>query len=160
MRFGGSLTLPEPSRPEAPRSWRAHRLGTGESCVPDRLHERRDPWLAAPSVHETLCCVWQRADAWLVGRYVLMPDHLHLFAGQADPNLDLDRWVRYWKSLFTRERQNPEHRWQSDHWDTRLRNRQSYEEKWNYVRLNPVRQGLVANPDDWPFQGELNHLRW
>ena len=29
-----------------------------------------------------------------------------------------------------------------------------------YVRLNPVRAGLVNEADAWPHQGELNELRW
>jgi hypothetical protein len=27
-------------------------------------------------------------------------------------------------------------------------------EKWNYVRDNPVRAGLVSLADDWPYAGE------
>jgi hypothetical protein len=40
---------------------------------------QRNPWLAQRAVHEALKQVWGEACAWLVGRYVLMPDHLHLF---------------------------------------------------------------------------------
>ncbi len=32
--------------------------------------------------------------------------------------------------------------------------------KWEYVRNNPFRKGLVANADDWPYQGVLNDLEW
>jgi hypothetical protein len=39
-----------------------------------------------------------------------------------------------------------EHRWQTDHWDRRLRSDESYAEKWEYVRCNAVRHGLVARP--------------
>jgi putative transposase len=34
-----------------------------------------------------------------------------------------------------------------------------YDKKWEYVRQNPVRAGLVAEPDDWPHRGELQTLR-
>lgn len=50
--------------------------------------------------------------------------------------------------------------WQRQCWDTQLRTGESYDAKWDYVRNNPVRKGLVASPDDWPFQGELNVLSW
>jgi hypothetical protein len=40
-----------------------------------------------------------------------------------------------------------------------LRSSESYSEKWNYVRDNPVRAGLVANADDWPWQGQIEELR-
>jgi len=42
--------------------------------------EKRVPWIAQFQVHELLKQVWTEADAWLVGYYQLMPDHLHLFA--------------------------------------------------------------------------------
>jgi hypothetical protein len=35
-----------------------------------------------------------------------------------------------------------------------LRRQESYDEKWEYVKLNPVRGGLVQNSEDWPWQGE------
>jgi hypothetical protein len=59
-------------------------------CTRDRL-----PWLATEENHRRLCEVWERAKAWLVGRYVLMPDHLHLFAAPGPLGLPLDTWVRY-----------------------------------------------------------------
>jgi hypothetical protein len=34
-------------------------------------------------------------------------------------------------------------------------NDESYGHKWNYVRDNPFRAGLVANADDWPYSGEI-----
>ena len=120
----------------------------------------RSPWLAHREVHELLVDVWRQSSAWLIGRYVIMPDHLHLFASPGQPEIALDNWVRYWKSQFTKRYGRPQHRWQPSHWDRRLRNDESYAEKWDYTRLNPVRHGLVAHAEDWPFQGELNILRW
>ena len=100
------------------------------------------------------------AAAWLVGRYVIMPDHLHLFAAPGELAIDFDAWGKYWKRQFSIAHGQSHHRWQTDHWDRRLRSGESYAEKWDYVRHNPVREGLVKNVEDWPFQGELNELRW
>ena len=36
-----------------------------------------------------------------------------------------------------------------------LRNDESYAQKWEYVRENPVRAGLVAEWHEWPYQGEI-----
>jgi hypothetical protein len=36
----------------------------------------------------------------------------------------------------------------------------SYDSKWDYVRTNPVRHGLVDAVADWPFQGEFRVLDW
>lgn len=124
-------------------------------CTKDRR-----TWLASEEVHQLLRDTWQRAEAWLIGRYVVMPDHIHLFATPGRIDLPLENWVRYWKSQFTKAYQVTDHRWQIDHWDTRLRSWEGYEDKWNYVKLNPIRQGLVTDANDWPFQGEMNELRW
>lgn len=120
----------------------------------------RRPWLASSENHVALCGVWEEARAWVVGRYVLMPDHVHLFAAPGQLEISLDNWVRYWKSRFTSKHCVPSQEWQVDHWDRRLRSDESYEEKWLYVRNNPVRAGLVNHADEWPYQGELNVLSW
>jgi putative transposase len=104
--------------------------------------------------------VWTEATAWYVGRYVLMPDHLHLFATPGESGLSLEAWVKYWKSQFRKKHGNPTKRMQTDHWDTRLRREESYDMKWDYVVNNPVRHGLVAKAEDWPYQGEIFELRW
>jgi putative transposase len=79
-------------------------------CTKDRR-----PWLATSENHTALLSVWREARAWVVGRYVLMPDHLHLFAAPGRLELPLDNWIRYWKSQFTRTRLVGSQEWQSDH---------------------------------------------
>ena len=49
---------------------------------------------------------------------------------------------------------------QRDCWDRQLRTGESYAQKWEYVRNNPVRKGLVAHADEWPYQGQVNVLEW
>jgi hypothetical protein len=45
--------------------------------------------------------------------------------------------------------------WQPGFFDHVLRSDESYSQKWNYVRENPLRAGLARTADDWPFQGEI-----
>ena len=118
--------------------------------------------LANHRVHQALGEAWAKADHWLVGRYVIMPDHLHLFCAPGRiPVNPLINWVRYWKASVSKSVGAGEGTfWQADFWDTQLRRHESYAIKWDYVRNNPVRAGLAAGPDDWPYQGELNILRW
>jgi putative transposase len=70
--------------------------------------------------------------------------------------------MQFWKSQLTKawpvETEKPV--LQRDHWDRQLRSDESYDQKWEYVRENPVRAGLVTDRDAWPYQGELNELRW
>ena len=120
----------------------------------------RDTWLANAVVQQTLEEVWRAADAWLVGFYLLMPDHLHLFCAPRDINVLLKSWRKYWKREFSCRHLRQAGEWQRKGWDSRLRRSESYAEKWAYVRENPVRRGLVKRPEDWLFQGMLNVLPW
>ncbi len=122
--------------------------------------QNRAPWLAQPCAHELLKEAWSESEAWLVGYYLLMPDHVHFFCAPRDLKITLDRWVSYWKRLFTIKAGNPAWQWQSHKWDTRLRRSESYQDKWIYIRENPLRKGLVQTPEEWPHQGMLNVLRW
>ena len=121
----------------------------------------KERWLANDEIHKAIVEVWsEEATAWLVGRYVIMPDHIHYFAWATDTNITYDNWVQFWKSRFSWKHGRAERRLQSDDWDTRMRSLESYEEKWGYVKRNPQRAGLVSDPDDWPYQGEVHYLEW
>ncbi|MGB8353782.1 MAG: transposase [Chthoniobacteraceae bacterium] len=115
-------------------------------------------------VHEILLKCWTQADAWLVGRYVIMPDHIHLFCapGNQKQSVSLLKWVSYWKSISAQAWPDPSDDpvWHRHFWDTQLRHTDSYDKKWDYVLQNPIRANLSANTDDWPYQGECNILRW
>ncbi|MFN2474935.1 MAG: transposase [Chthoniobacterales bacterium] len=125
--------------------------------------EKRKKILAYPESVQVILDAWCAADHWLVGRYVILPDHLHLFCTPARPDaLGVQRWIAFWKSYVSKRwpcrEQQPIS--QTDCWDTQLRRNESYSAKWEYVRNNPVRHGLVARAEDWPYQGELNTLEW
>ena len=123
----------------------------------------RKPILTDNQTHTLLLEAWRAAAAWLVGRYVIMPDHLHLFCAPTEhDSLPVANWITFWKSYAARRwpRANDSPVWQRHFWDRQLGRSESYDEKWNYVMENPVRAGLVARSEDWSFQGELNELRW
>ena len=119
--------------------------------------------LTSPEILNLLMFQWRAADRWLVGRFVIMPDHLHLFCAPAThPPSELYAWIRYWRSQVTKNWPRVEEKpiWQKDFFDRQLRSGESYQEKWQYILQNPVRAGLVTKAQDWPFQGELNDLTW
>jgi putative transposase len=123
---------------------------------------KRRKIFASATVHQAILAAWLEASTWLVGRYVLLPDHIHFFCAPNGVDApSLERWMRFWKSRATaRIGKRGAQVWQPDHWDRQLRRGESYDEKWEYVRNNPVRHGYVKNVDDWPYQGVLNELRW
>lgn len=94
-----------------------------------------------------------------VGRYVLMPDHIHFFVRGA-AEFQLGKWINGLKRALSvgLGATSKKPLWQPGFFDHVLRNDESYGQKWNYVRENPVRAGLVANADGWPYQGEIVHI--
>jgi REP element-mobilizing transposase RayT len=115
------------------------------------------------SAHALIKQAWLKSDHWLVGRYVIMPDHIHLFCAPARyDQLSVKRWIAYWKSIVTRGWPNPKDKplWQRDGWDIQLRRGESYSAKWRYISENPVRAGLAQRADEWLYQGELNQFAW
>ena len=122
--------------------------------------DKRRQWLATDRHHSLLLDIWRDTTHWVVGQYVLMPDHLHLFAAPQESAVEVDAWVRYWKSQFTKRNRNVSCVWQTDHWDTRIRSLTHYEERSQYMFDNPVRASLVSDPELWPFKGVVHELRW
>jgi len=118
---------------------------------------RRRPLLANDACHALLRELWSEADRWRVGRYVVMPDHLHFVCCPSESPLPLGRWVGYWKRLVSQRWPHPGEVpvFQRDFFDRQLRSEESFVEKWAYIRDNPVRAGLVADWRDWPYQGEV-----
>jgi putative transposase len=121
---------------------------------------RRRKLLASSAVSEGLIRFADRAYSdhnVAVGRYVIMPDHLHLFITGPD-TFELGRWIGLLKQMLAKTIQRRPSRdpaWQRGFFDHILRSDESYGQKWNYVRDNPVRAGLVADADDWPYAGEI-----
>ena len=86
-----------------------------------------------------------------------MPDHLHLFVC-GPPEFKLEQWIRMLKTALgktLKESGREPESWQRGFFDHLVRHSESYAEKREYVRLNPVRAGLVNRSEDWPYQGEI-----
>ena len=121
------------------------------------LHRKR--LLARKEVFSALCNYADKnaEHGRAIGRFVIMPDHVHMFVRLA-PEAKLSDFIRLLKQSLTKELKRvgvEEHIWQPGFFDRLLRYSESYYEKWNYVRENPVRAGLVSDADEWPWQGEI-----
>jgi REP element-mobilizing transposase RayT len=118
-----------------------------------------------PGAHTILRGVWERSaelNGWYVGDYILMPDHVHFFARASRTADAMRTWVKMWKSVSARQIVTTLHIagpvWQKDYFDRYLRSGESYSEKWEYVKANPVRAGLVEHADQWPYGGHIHPL--
>ncbi len=98
----------------------------------------RKPILAQPTTHETFIqfCEKGAAHGAFVGRYVLMPDHLHLFVTFSFGDISLSDWVKSLKNTLSKSWRLAgvtAHHWQKGFFDHVMRSADSYTEKWNYV---------------------------
>jgi len=119
----------------------------------------RKKLLACDAVHAALIAFAERASSQhniAVGRYVIMPDHVHLFVRGPD-DFEVGRWIGMLKQTLSKQITSAGKLplWQRGFFDHLLRSDESYAQKWNYVRENPVRAGLVKDADDWPYAGEV-----
>jgi putative transposase len=125
----------------------------------------RKPLLAQPTAHAafTLFCQNGAAYGAFVGRYVLMPDHLHLFVTFTQQGVSLSDWVKSLKNTLSKSWRAggiAAPRWQKGFFDHLMRSEDSYAQKWDYVAANPIRAGLVTSPEAWPYQGMIHDLRF
>jgi REP element-mobilizing transposase RayT len=84
---------------------------------------------------------------WQWRLVLAMPDHLHgivTFPERFFPRRVMTDWKR-WLAVRARIA------WQDGFFEHRLRSMESAEEKARYIRLNPVRAGLVERAEDWPY---------
>ena len=124
----------------------------------------RKPILAREAVYRSLLDFGKRQAlrGIAIGRHVVMPDHLHFFLRLA-PGYEVGTTIGFVKkalsAVLTREGISAPH-WQPGFFDHLIRDAVSYSEKWAYVVQNPVRAGLVASPDQWPYSGEIVRIEY
>src|SRR5881398_3273705 len=126
---------------------------------------KRRAILASKEVAAILVDEWRNArdrHGWAIGRYVIMPDHVHFFCsaelGAKPLPIFMQRWKEWSSKRISRELKLSGRLWQEEFFDHILRSSESYSQKWNYVQENPVRAGLVKSSDRWPWQGEIESL--
>jgi REP element-mobilizing transposase RayT len=154
---------------DTPRRRRLHRLGVLYVRSPIYFvtvcSVSRKDILANDRLHDAFVGFGQQGDAIgaHVGCYVIMPDHMHFFVSIHEQRLTLAQWMKSLKNALSKTLRSADIRsphWQKGFFDHVLRSAESYAQKWNYVRENPVRAGLVSRAEDWPFSGEILPLEF
>ena len=129
------------------------------TCVADRRS-----LLANAIAHEILRDEWtglRKRHGWAVGRYVIMPDHVHFFISPEAAQLKsleivIGAWKEWTAKRISKATGNIGRLWQAEFFDHLIRSDESRSVKWNYVHHNPVRAGLVPTPGDWPYAGTID----
>lgn len=95
--------------------------------------------------------VRQRYNLVIAG-YVLMPEHVHLLTGELRP-MSLTAAVQALKQQTAKRLKPPDlpHFWLPRYYDFNVWSSEKPVEKLRYMHRNPVKRGLVAKPEEWPW---------
>ena len=126
---------------------------------------KREPILNDPDIHEPL--IQFATEGEETGRLVrsvrLNAESSACICCIDDERVKLGTRMKSLKNAVSkvlRQRDVPPPHWQKGFFDHILRSADSYSEKSEYVRENPVRAGLVSTWIDWPFVGEIFDLEF
>ena len=89
---------------------------------------------------------YQQSGKWFLHLLLVMPDHVHLLV-HVPEGKSLADVISEWKHYLAR---TVGLSFQRDFFDTRIRDRAHFAEKWEYICRNPVTRGLTATPREWP----------
>jgi REP element-mobilizing transposase RayT len=140
-------------------AWQKQPVYFVTSCVAGRRK-----LLATPDVHTLLHEEWSgllKRHGWAVGRYVVMPDHVHFFispipTGGKSLSQTIGTWKEWTAKRILKSTGKSAPLWQPEFFDHLLRSDESLAEKWNYVYENPVRARLAIRAEDWPYAGSVD----
>jgi putative transposase len=87
--------------------------------------------------------------------YVVMPEHVHLLVSEPESEL-LATAIQALKLSVARRALDTEGApiapfWQHRYYDHNVRNHVSFVGKLRYIHRNPVKRGLAATPEEWPW---------
>jgi putative transposase len=90
--------------------------------------------------------------------WVIMPNHVHTLFEITDVPLDriLHGWKSYTAHRISETLGSTGTIWQPDYFDRYMRDREHFDRSLRYIERNPVKAGLVAGPEEWPWSS----ARW
>jgi putative transposase len=98
-------------------------------------------------------------DFYIVG-YVVMPEHVHLLVSEPERS-SLAVALQMLKQVSSRklhDRTGAKAFWQKRYYDFNVFSERKRVEKLRYMHRNPVKRGLVENPEDWKWSSYRHYL--
>jgi REP element-mobilizing transposase RayT len=93
-------------------------------------------------------------ERYTLHAWVIMPNHTHILYTPL-PGWDLSQIVHSWKSYTAHKINKLLGRsgklWQDEAFDRYIRDARHFDNALAYVENNPVKAGLCAKPEDWPW---------
>lgn len=119
--------------------------------------QRREHFASAECVRVACEHFFEEAHAHdvVIPAYCFMPDHVHLVVSGRAQNADLVRFAKRSRQriAFAHRRTAGVPFWQDGYYDHILRDHERLSRTIRYIADNPVRAGLVASWDQFPFTG-------
>jgi len=91
----------------------------------------------------------RRSYGFRVVGYVVMPEHVHLLVTEPERETLAVAMQAMKQSVARRRVKVGGHFWQPRYYDFNVWSEKKRIEKLRYIHRNPVRRGLVENPEDW-----------
>jgi len=92
---------------------------------------------------------YRRAGHYKLHAFVVMPDHVHLLITPLD--VSLERAVGLIKGGFSHRLSSNFSVWQRGFTDRRMRDKEEFEIRREYIHQNPVRERMVEHPELYRF---------
>ena len=119
----------------------------------------RKPYLNTPSSRDIFLDSLERTRSryqFEILGYVVMPEHVHLLVSEPPHDL-LSKAMQALKiSVARRLTERPF--WQARYYDFNVFTRDKRVEKLKYMHRNPVKRGLVTQPEDWHWSSYRHYL--
>jgi putative transposase len=87
---------------------------------------------------------------YLLHEFVIMPDYFHALLTPA-PEISLEKAVQFIKGGFSFRLKSRLPVWQASFTNHRVRDDYDFETHRAYIRMNPVRAGLIGRAEDYPY---------
>jgi putative transposase len=123
---------------------------------------QRAPRLGMPRACDIFEQTLERTRRWYgfyIAGYVVMPEHVHLLITEPE-RAKLSVALQMLKQNVARRLHEPEggSLWQPRYYDFNVWSEAKRIEKLRYMHRNPVKRGLVASPEDWPWSSFRHYV--
>ncbi len=97
---------------------------------------------------------YQQQGKYHLDEFVVMPNHFHVLITPAYP-ITIEKAIQFIKGGFScrvkKEFGFAGEIWQTSFYDRRVRDAGEYVRFRHYIHMNPVRRGLVPQPEEFPY---------
>jgi REP element-mobilizing transposase RayT len=102
------------------------------------------------------------AQRYRLCAWVVMPNHVHVLfeVWQVPMSEIVYSWKRFGATKMNKALGLEGRFWQKEYWDRFMRDEEHFNRARHYVESNPVKAGLCARAEDWPWSSANSMWKW